>query len=995
MTIFFCTSFFTVHTYNWGGLHLNSTNGGEATFAIPNDYNKNYNINLSITDKNGCSSPIDEISLVVDDNVKPTITCPDDTTVNQSFGCSNTLSFNKGMAQMSDNCEIEGIYISFDTTNYTRIEGDINHEFFIGKHSVYWYAKDASNNYSETCEQTVTILDNRTFDINCPTIEGDNIAISSCTPQKWSDIMEYLRVNNLVATATLINCDGKNSSPVEPSKIIVSKSSEKNWFEPNNETNFDLKQEYTIRWIFKEQGLNIIERADSCELNFILDYTTKPEFNCPTNISKSIKNSCDTTIKFSSSMVSGLSANCGADIYISKEKLQNYNLIEDEISFSFKVGEHKVYWYAKDNLGNTSDTSEQTVTILHNRTFYINCPTIEGDYIISACDDASWDEISAKLNSEKLVATAAFLKCGSADSTKIEPNKIIVSEKGLNNWSEAEGTTFKFNTDYTIRWVFTKTGDYISAISDSCELNFALKDTTIPTFDCSTIDPDSIVHIVSGACDIEFKEITFKDYFADDCGKQIKGILSKTESLEDSIKQNDKFKVGILYDLKWIFQDESNNKVTCNQKLIINSDLTPIFNCNDLKPINKILDGTCSIDSANLITTTPIAKDACTDEEILGIGSRKSGKAMTEAFSVGADTIIWTFITKYSSEITTCEQPIFIKYKGTPAISCDTLNEIIDTTDECNIEATEIVNVPSATLPCGLGYVNGVGYRKSGKAMEEPFEIGNDTIVWKFFHELLTDTVTCEQPVTIISKQAPIFKCEDLKEIIDKTDNCSIEANEIVSVPKAAIPCELDSVSGVGYRKSGKALTDPFEIGNDTIVWKFFHELLTDTVTCEQPVTILSSQAPIFECESLNDTTIALTFDECQLAPGKLNLVTPIAKDACTEEEIIGIPYRSDSLSINDSYPIGETTIEWIFISKYSTTSHSCYQKVTVIDTAAPMPNCDALDTIFVKISKDSEYTDAVTIQEAKAAGLTISVISDICEDSIIGVPNRNDGKAF
>ena len=143
-------------------------------------------------------------------------------------------------------------------------------------------------------------------------------------------------------------------------------------------------------------------------------------------------------------MVSGLSANCGADIYISKEKLQNYNLIEDEISFSFKVGEHKVYWYAKDNLGNTSDTCEQTVTILDNRTFDINCPAIEGDYIISACDDASWDEISAKLNSEKLVATAAFLKGGSADSTKIEPNKIIVSEKGLNNRSEAEGTTFKF-----------------------------------------------------------------------------------------------------------------------------------------------------------------------------------------------------------------------------------------------------------------------------------------------------------------------------------------------------------------------------------------------------------------------------------------------------------------------------------------------------------------------------------------------------------------------
>ena len=117
--------------------------------------------------------------------------------------------------------------------------------------------------------------------------------------------------------------------------------------------------------------------------------------------------------------------------------------------------------------------------------------------------------------------------------------------------------------------------------------------------------------------------------------------------------------------------------------------------------------------------------------------------------------------------------------------------------------------------------------------------------------------------MTIISKQAPIFKCEDLKEIIDTTDNCSIEANEIVSVPKAAIPCELDSVSGVGYRKSGLAMTNPFEIGNDTIVWKFFHELLKDTVTCEQPVTIISKQAPIFECSSLDE--IIDTTDDCNI----------------------------------------------------------------------------------------------------------------------------------
>ncbi|MBQ9100747.1 MAG: gliding motility-associated C-terminal domain-containing protein, partial [Paludibacteraceae bacterium] len=455
----------------------------------------------------------------------------------------------------------------------------------------------------------------------------------------------------------------------------------------------------------------------------------------------------------------------------------------------------------------------------------------------------------------------------------------------------------------------------------------------------------------------------------------------------------DPFEIGNDTIVWKFFHELLTDTVTCEQPVTIISKQAPIFECSSLDEIIDTTDD-CNIEATEIVNV-PSAELPCGLGSVNGVGSRKSGLAMSEPFAIGNDTIVWKFFHEFLTDTITCEQPVTILSSQAPIFECSSLDEIIDTTDECNIEATEIVSTPTATLPCGLGSVNGVGSRKSGLAMSEPFATGNDTIVWKFFHEFLTDTITCEQPVTILSSQAPIFECSSLDEIIDTTDECNIEATEIVNVPTATLPCGLGSVNGVGARKSGLAMTDPFEIGNDTIVWKFFHDFLTDTITCEQPVTILSSQTPIFECKNLNDTTIALAFDECQLAPGKLNLVTPIAKDACTEEEIIGIPYRSDSLSINDSYPIGETTIEWIFISKYSTTSHSCYQKVTVIDTAAPMPNCDALDTIFVKISKDSEYTDAVTIQEAKAAGLTISVISDICEDSIIGVPIRNDGKEF
>ncbi|WP_347050453.1 HYR domain-containing protein [Flavobacterium olei] len=107
-------------------------------------------------------------TVTINDNQKPTITCPANVTKTTDANSCTATGVVLGTPVTADNCGIASV------TN------DAPHTYPIGVTTVTWTAKDNSGN-TQTCTQTVTITDNQKPTITCPaniTVSSD---VNSCT----------------------------------------------------------------------------------------------------------------------------------------------------------------------------------------------------------------------------------------------------------------------------------------------------------------------------------------------------------------------------------------------------------------------------------------------------------------------------------------------------------------------------------------------------------------------------------------------------------------------------------------------------------------------------------------------------------------------------------------------------------------------------------------------------------------------------------------------
>lgn len=367
-----------------------------------------------------------------------------------------------------------------------------------------------------------------------------------------------------------------------------------------------------------------------------------------------------------------------------------------------------------------------------------------------------------------------------------------------------------------------------------------------------------------------------------------------------------------VYEFKLKLSDGICEDVVDSIEVEVGVNEPPVIDCDSLKahPIERVLNGRCEIPFDEMNLSYPIAVDGCSKESIEGVGKRTSGLDMKDKYYVGRDTIIWSFTSKYSTTIVTCEQYVYIQGDSEPRINCDSL------------KANPIERV-----------VHG--------------------------------------------------KCE----------LSSAEMN--ISTPIAYDYCTNDPVPGVGRRTSGREMSDPYYVGYDTIVWTFKSEYSIAPAICEQYVFVQSDMEPKFDCESLKDTSLYLTMEQCYLPAGVLVLPNQFAKDACLDYDVAGVPTRSDGRGLDESYPRGTTVITWTFKSPFSVTPKICQQKVMVMDTIPPHFPCESLHNVFAQVGELSPAEDSVSYQELVTAGLVIPSYDDYCDGTIIGVPTRSDGKTL
>ncbi|MFA6885080.1 MAG: hypothetical protein WCQ55_08240, partial [Paludibacteraceae bacterium] len=335
----------------------------------------------------------------------------------------------------------------------------------------------------------------------------------------------------------------------------------------------------------------------------------------------------------------------------------------------------------------------------------------------------------------------------------------------------------------------------------------------------------------------------------------------------------------------------------------------------------------------------------------------------------------------------------YIQSDLSPKFDCDSLkNAPIEKTlhGVCEISATDLnVNTPFALDACTNDTVWGVGVRTSGRLMTDVYPVGRDTIVWTFESEYSTEKDSCEQYVYIQSDMAPKFDCDSLKDApIEKTLHgvCEISATDLnVNTPFALDACTNDTVWGVGIRTSGRQMTDVYPVGRDTIVWTFESEYSTEKDSCEQYVYIQSDMAPKFDCDSLKNAPIEKTLHGvCEISAADLNVNTPFALDACTNDTVWGVGIRTSGKLMTDVYPVGRDTIVWTFESEYSTEKDSCEQYVYIQSDLAPKFNCDTLRPIVLY------PTGCDTIMPLGSIGMPYAL--DACtNDTIWGIGKRLD----
>ncbi len=457
------------------------------------------------------------------------------------------------------------------------------------------------------------------------------------------------------------------------------------------------------------------------------------------------------------------------------------------------------------------------------------------------------------------------------------------------------------------------------------------------------------------------------------------------------------------YEFKLVLSDGICEDVADSILVEVGVNEPVVIDCDSLRntPIERVVHGECSIPYELMNLEYPIGVDGCSSEKVQGEGRRTSGKAMTDPYPVGRDTIIWSFRSKYSNIVITCEQYVYIQSDFPPIANCDSIKEApIEryAQGKCELSAAEMnINTPYAKDYCTGDPVMGEGRRTSGRSMTDPYPVGRDTIIWTFNSEYSIKPAFCEQYVWVRSDFPVKFNCDSLNNSpITKELHgvCEISAADLnITAPIAKDYCTDAPVPGVGTRKSGRSMTDSYVAGYDTIVWTFISDFTTIVSTCEQYVHILSDLEPIFDCKSLKDTFMFLEPDQCELPAGELVLPNHFALDACTNDSVPGVPTRGDGKGLGDIYPRDTTVITWTFKSPHSTTPKICYQNVIVKDTFPVDFDCSSLKEIKAFVDENSPANDSVSYAEVLAVGLKIPSTTDICDGDIVAIPTRSDGK--
>ncbi len=160
--LFFCPGGSVTLTSTGNSGHLWSNGATTPSIVVTNSGT----FTVTLTDANGCSATSATTNVQVQDVIPPSITCPPTLSATTNTGCSAT-AVTLGTPVVADNCAVASVSNNAPTA------------FPLGATTVIWTVTDAIGN-SNTCSQSVVVIDTTLPTITCPGDIGVNALAGTC-----------------------------------------------------------------------------------------------------------------------------------------------------------------------------------------------------------------------------------------------------------------------------------------------------------------------------------------------------------------------------------------------------------------------------------------------------------------------------------------------------------------------------------------------------------------------------------------------------------------------------------------------------------------------------------------------------------------------------------------------------------------------------------------------------------------------------------------------
>jgi len=940
-------------------------------------------ITWTVTDGSGNTETATQ-TVLVEDNIKPTITAPINVTINTDPGLCTATGVALGTPATSDNCTVVSVV------------SDAVEPFVLGTTTVTWTVTDGSGN-TETATQTVLVEDNTKPTITAPADVTVDTDIGACTATGVSlgvpitadnctvasvvnDATEPFALGSTTVLWTVTDASGNTETATQI--VLVEDNTKPTITAPANIT-ID-----TDAGLCTASGVTLgtAVAADNCTIASVVNDATEPYVlgvntitwtvtdgsgNTETaiqtvlvedNVKPTITAPINVTVNTDPGLCTATGVALGSPT--TSDNCTVASVVNDAVE-PFVLGTTTVTWTVTDGSGNT-ETATQTVLVEDNTKPTITAPAdVTVDTDIGAC--------TATGVSLGVPITADNCTVASVSNDAIEPYALGTT---IVTWTVTDGSgnieiatqtvLVEDNTKPTITApanvsVDTNPGTCNATTvalgtpttDDNCTVASVVNDAVEP-FELGTTTVTWTVTDGSGNTEIATQTVLVEDNtkptitapadvtVGTDGGTcDASGVTLGTPTTADNCSIGsvvsdavEPFALGSTT-VTWTVTDGSGNTETAIQIVLVEDNTKPTITA----PANITVEtdpGTCAATGLTLGTST--TADNCSIASVVNNAS--------EPYALGLNTITWT-VTDGSGNTETAIQTILVEDNTKPSITAPA--DITVDTDPGTCTASGVtLGTPITSDNCTIASVV--------SDATEPFALGATTVTWT-----ITDGSgnfeTATQTVLVEDNTKPTISAP--ADITIDTDAGSCTATGIaLGTPTTADNCTIASVVSDAV--------EPFALGITTVTWT-----VTDgsgnTETATQTVLVEDNSKPTITSPA--DIIVSTDISTCT-ATG-VALGTPTTSDNCTIASVI-----NDAV---EPFALGTTTVTWT-ITDGSGNTEIATQIVTVNDSINPS----------ITAPVDVTVTNDPGVCTASSVALGTATTSDNC-----GVPSiSNDAPA-